>query len=233
MANDWEFSKSTGRCSATGRAFAEGESYYVVLFERRDGFERLDYSEESWTGPPAECFCFWRARVLVREKKPSVIAIDQEILLQLFLRLEDAESEMKQQFRFVLGLLLMRKRRLKFEQTLRDGEKEYWQMRLVREQSIHRVLNPHLTDAQVEALSEQLTAILAGNVQTLELMQQTDSDEESAEDRSDAEEHVERPAEAGISENESGNGSGASADGNDSGGAVDAVVQSEADSAGS
>lgn len=174
MASDWEISKTTGRCAITHRAFSEGEAYFAALFETPEGPERRDYAVEAWTTPPPGCFCYWRARVPVREEKANPVAVDHETLIHLFCRLEDEESEMKQQFRFVLALLLMRKRRLKFQQRVREGEREYWQMRLVRDDSIHRVLNPRLTDEEVERLGGQLTAILSGEVHAIESLEWVD-----------------------------------------------------------
>ncbi len=176
MTNDWEVAKATGRCAVTGRAFAEGEPYYAVLLQVPAGLERRDYSVESWTGPPEGSFCYWRARVPVREKKQTSMAVDHALLTHLFLRLEDQQSEMSQEFRFVLALLLMRKRLLKFEQTVRDGEREYWQMRLVSEQSLHQVLNPQLSSEQVDRLSAQLMAILSGEVDAIASLEEGHSE---------------------------------------------------------
>lgn len=198
MAGDWEISKATGRCTATGREFAEGEVYFAALLETPEGFERRDCAADAWTGPPEGCFCYWRARVPVREKKPRTISIDSAMLTHLFLRLEDEESEMRQQFRFVLALLLMRKRLLKFEETVRDGEQEYWQLRLVTEQSVHRVLNPHLTDDQVDRLGAQLTALLSGEVHAIESLDHVGETAEEGEMEGRREGETERSGDRGI-----------------------------------
>ena len=163
MANDYEISRVTGKCASTGRAFVEGETYFAALFDTPQGFERKDYSVEAWSGPPEGCFCFWKGKVPTREKKPTTIAIDNSILMNLFCRLEDDTSPMRQKFRFVLALLLMRKRLVRFEQAFRNEGQESWQVRLVQEQSVQQVLNPHLSEAEVDGLSAQLTAILSGN----------------------------------------------------------------------
>jgi hypothetical protein len=176
---DWEVQKGTGRCATTGREFAEGESFYAALFETAAGIERRDFSVDAWTGPPEGSFCHWRGRIAVRDRKKPTIAVDKTVLTQLFLRLEDESSEVKQQFRFVLGLLLMRKRLLKFEQTLSDGDREYWQMRLVGEQSLHQVINPRLTDEQVDRLSTQLTAILSGDADAVEFLERASDEVDS------------------------------------------------------
>lgn len=171
MANEWEVARATGRCAVTGRSFAEGQAYYAALFENPTGFERRDYSTESWTGPPEGCFCYWRGRVPVRDKKGAVLTFDAETLTRLFLNLEEEESEARQQFRFVLALLLMRKRLLRFEGSHREGDREYWQMRLMADKSLHPVMNPRLTDEQVGRLSEQLKALLTDGVESFELLE--------------------------------------------------------------
>ncbi|MCH8150491.1 MAG: hypothetical protein IH987_21355, partial [Planctomycetes bacterium] len=40
-----------------------------------------------------------------------------------------------------------------------DGQ-EVWEMLLTYDKSTHRVVNPHLTDDQIEEVSQQLSAIL-------------------------------------------------------------------------
>jgi len=171
MATDWELARTTGRCAATGRTFAEGEAYYAALFETPAGLERRDYGLDAWSGPPAGSFCHWRGRIPVREKKPASLDIDPQMLTQLFVGLEDHPSETRQQFRFVLALLLMRKRLLRFEGADRDGRQEYWQMRLAADKSLHRVLNPRLTDEHIARLSAQLTALLSGEVEAFEFLE--------------------------------------------------------------
>lgn len=167
MTSDFEFAKATGKCAVTERPFNEGESYFAVLIEEQDGFVRRDYSSEAWTGPPAGCYCFWRARVPVKSRK-SAIAVDLNLLVHLFQRLEGDESPARQQFRFVLALLLMRKRLLRFESTRREGgDLEQWSMRLVSDQSLHQVVNPSLTEEQIGALNQQLTALLSGEVEAI------------------------------------------------------------------
>ena len=71
---------------------------------------------------------------------------------------------------FVLALLLMRKRLLRFEQALRRDEQEYWQMRLMSDKSVHQVLNPRLDNEQVNRLSAQLMALLSGDVEAMEVL---------------------------------------------------------------
>ncbi|GMV95690.1 MAG: hypothetical protein HRF43_19925 [Phycisphaerae bacterium] len=168
MATEWELARTSGRCALTGRVFGEGEAFFAALFETPAGFERRDYAPEAWSGPPEGCFCYWRGRVPRRDRKPTGLFIDPAMLTQIFVSLEDDPSEARQQFRFVLALLLMRKRLLRLEGSVRSEGREYWRMVLAADKSEHQVLNPRLTEERIAALSAQLTALLGGDVEAVE-----------------------------------------------------------------
>jgi hypothetical protein len=110
--------------------------------------------------------------VPIREKKQRLL-VDDEMLMHFFLRLADAEDTAKLRFRFVLALILMRKRILKFDQTHHREDGEWWEMRLAREPAdgaaskddIQWVCNPHLDEEQIEAVSRELSVILHGSEQ--------------------------------------------------------------------
>jgi len=159
MAQDWQVEQATGVCTASGRRFEEGDEFYTVLFEDGETFKRLDYSVEAWTGPPEGCFCCFKSRVPVKEKRKKLL-VDNELLVGFFQRLVDETEPARVQFRFVLALILMRKRLLRYEDCGgRDGA-EVWRMTMVRDHSSHQVVNPRLTDEQIDDVSRQLGAIL-------------------------------------------------------------------------
>ncbi len=159
----WEVARCTSVCSASGRELAENEPIFAVLFDEGDTFRREDYSVEDWPGPPADCYCFFKTTVPAREKKKRLL-LDDEVLISFFTRLADETVDERIHFRFVLALILMRKRILKYEQTTQIEGNEVWHMRLVREQSIHKVINPQLDDSQIDSVSRQLGAILHGDM---------------------------------------------------------------------
>jgi len=63
-------------------------------------------------------------------------------------------------FRFVLALILMRKRRLKYEGTKMQGDQEIWQLKVTGEKRVVDVLNPQLGEEQIEQLSGQIGEVL-------------------------------------------------------------------------
>lgn len=159
----YDVQRPTGVCAATGRKLEEGEAIYTVLFEEGETFGREDYSLDGWKGAPKKSFCHFRSRVPVKTKRRRLF-IDDEGLIAFFLRLADEPETLRVQFRFVLALLLMRKRLLKYEDARRTDDGETWRMILTRDQSRHLVLNPNLTDDQIEGVSKQLTAVLHGDM---------------------------------------------------------------------
>src|SRR5258706_14007164 len=88
------------------------------------------------------------------------IFVDDEVLCALFERLADTAEPSKLNFRFVLGLILMRKRMLVYEGTRREGDREIWSMRFRGREDKLDLLNPHLTEEQVGDVSRQLGEIL-------------------------------------------------------------------------
>ncbi len=176
MAQQWQVDPTTGVCVNTGRKLEEGEEYYTVLFDDGDSFRRIDYSLDSWKAPPEDCFCYFKTRVPVKEKRKRLL-VDDELLVNFFLRLEDETEPLRIQFRFVLALILMRKRLLRYDNSTVEDGVETWQMTLVREKTEHRVVNPRLTDDQIDGVSQQLTAILHGDMgQWAELPAEGESD---------------------------------------------------------
>lgn len=180
----FEVERTSGKCATTGAVLEEGEEFYAVLFEAEDGasFHRVDYSFAGWPGqPPEGCYCHFKSRIPVKQKVKQLL-IDNDSLITFFQRLESEQEPLRIQFRFVLALLLMRKRLLRYDDSTRADEGEVWQMTLTRDHSTHRVINPQLTDDQIAGVSQQLTAILHGDtVIELEEAEQAQADQEQAE----------------------------------------------------
>jgi hypothetical protein len=82
------------------------------------------------------------------------------MLMAFFERLENETEQEKINFRFVLALILMRKRFFKYDETKIEDGNEIWRLRVVGDKSFVEVVNPHLDEEQIEQLSSQLGEIL-------------------------------------------------------------------------
>ena len=156
---DWEIKKTLGKCFGSDEEFVIGQDYYAGLVETAEGFERRDYSPGYWDENKPATYCFWKTKMADPMEKKQLF-IGDEMLMAFFDRLGDETEQEKLNFRFVLTLVLMRKRRLKYmHQVVEDG-KEIWHMRVAGEGRMVTVINPELTEDKIEELSSQIGQIL-------------------------------------------------------------------------
>ncbi len=156
---DYEIQANTRRCALSGRDLKPGEKFYSVLLEDHGRLERRDYSSEAWQGPPAGAFGFWTGRIPASGETRR-LPIDDEMLVDCFTRLEGAIEADRINFRYVLALLLMRRKRLKFEETLLDGEHEILLLRDARSGHQYRVINPRLIETEMSAVQDEVFKVL-------------------------------------------------------------------------
>ena len=114
---DFDVQRCSRRCAITGRELAPGETYYSALIPSGATVERHDYSSEAWPGPPPEALGWWKSQVPTAETKKTQWA-PNDVMLELFD--EMADSQDRADVRYVLALLLIRRRVLRLEETQRD-----------------------------------------------------------------------------------------------------------------
>ncbi|MFH1615432.1 MAG: hypothetical protein ABIG61_10180 [Planctomycetota bacterium] len=158
--SDWQINKPLGRCFGTGRDIGPDEEYYAALVETAEGFERRDFSPEYWQQAEPQVYCFWKSRLPHPGKKRKQMFIDDEMLVTFFERLAKETDDEKIKFRFVLALVLMRKRIIKYDSSRLENGREIWHVRFVREKELIDVVNPNLNEEQIEQLSSQIGEIL-------------------------------------------------------------------------
>ena len=143
-------------------------------------FVRIDFCEKCWgegkrpTG--GEVFSFWKTVVPEPQQKKKLL-VDDNVLVDVFQRMEGRTEPQEIRFRFVLALILMRKRLLKYEgmepaaaqsEPRPSGSveppPEVWRMMPRGAEKPVHVINPHLTADQITEVSQQLSAILAEEI---------------------------------------------------------------------
>jgi hypothetical protein len=110
---DFEVERCTRHCAASGRPLAEGEEFYSCLISEGTQVKRYDYAVEAWQGPPEQALGWWKSRMPTQQAKKNKLA-PSEVLLELFTGLEHVAD--KQDMRYVLALLMVRRRILKVEE---------------------------------------------------------------------------------------------------------------------
>jgi hypothetical protein len=152
--------KSIGKtCAGTGELLEAGSTCHSVLVERNGELIRLDYSEEGWNGPPEDSVGEWVALVPDDTPKPKVI--DKEALMRYFEQLSEDPNPAHDQMHYVLALLLLQKRRLKFDgqRTDEDGN-EFLQVIGSKSEGPFEVADQNLDDTEIANLQATLNAQL-------------------------------------------------------------------------
>ena len=136
-----------------------GEEYFAALVETENGLQRRDFSAEYWNTEKPQVYCYWKTKLPHPDQKKQVF-VDDDMLVSFFERLANETDREKINFRFALMLILMRKRRLKYDSSRKDADVELWRLKVAGEDRFVEVINPHLDDEQIAALSSQLGQIL-------------------------------------------------------------------------
>lgn len=159
----YSLGRGQGKCHACGKEIAPGQKQMAAV---RDAelLERVDICNECWGGfDRTGLLGFWQTTA-PSAQGPKRMFVDDDVLCDLFERLADTEDPAKLNFRFVLGLILMRKRRVVYESSRIEDANEIWSMRFRGREEKMDLLNPHLSEQQVGEVSSQLGEILCADL---------------------------------------------------------------------
>ena len=156
---EYQIDSNTRRCAVSGRELKIGERFFSVLFEESGKWQRKDYSSEAWQGPPQGTFSFWSGRIPAAEQQ-TLPAIDDDTLMGCFERVTDTAEPARIRFRYVIALLLMRRKRLKFEEVVNDHGQSALCLRCTRSGEAYRVVDPHLTEEEMTAVQDEVLGVL-------------------------------------------------------------------------
>lgn len=142
-------------CTATGRELKPGEPFVAVLLEEGEKFVRKDYAADAWPGAPAKYVAFWAGKIppADRPRKPT---FNDDLLLEWFQHLAGGGEASRQNIRYVVALLLMRRKRLKFEDVKRQNGADVLILRDARTGTRHDIPDPRLTDAEIVAVQDEV-----------------------------------------------------------------------------
>jgi hypothetical protein len=155
---DYDVQNFTRHCTATGREFAPGEWYYSVLVADGADLKRQDYATDAWQGPPAEAIGYWKSQVPDKTVKRKQRA-PNDVILQFFDEL--AQQSDKQDMRYVLTLLLIRRRVFRLEEEERDpAGNEILTVYCPCRDTTHTVQAVMPEQSKIDEIQQQLTALL-------------------------------------------------------------------------
>ena len=164
-----EYHVESGRrtCRQCQRQFLPTEEYVSGLVEvepdeeHPHGLSRLDYCVEHWPAEGHEWLAFWKTRVPEPEEPVRKrVRIDDNRLLDVFFRLAETEDPLKLDLRYVVGLMLIRRRRLKLQGSVRRGGQSFMRVRKSRSRELFDLMDRHLSDEAVAAVGSEIGTLL-------------------------------------------------------------------------
>jgi hypothetical protein len=163
MQQDWNIRSRAEACDATGKGFAEGETFHTALYREGDGFLRRDLCEEAWASLAADPqqqppFSSWRSKFEPPAPPPPepLPRDDAEGMLR---RLLESNDPAHTNTRYLLAVMLERKRILRPQPSADKGI-------LVYERAgtgeTFLIADPNLSLSDLALVQEEVTALLSG-----------------------------------------------------------------------
>jgi hypothetical protein len=155
---DFEIQKFSRRCASTGRDLGPGEAFYSVLVSEGAEVVRLDYSAESWSGPPEDAIGWWKSEV-PDPKSNRLQWAPNEVMLHYFQQI--LPQDHKQEVCYVLTLLMIRRRIFKMEATELDPQgREVLHVYCARTEEEYQVPVCTPTEENVTEIQKELAELL-------------------------------------------------------------------------
>lgn len=155
---EYEVQRCTRHCAKTGRELRPGEAFFTTLVDEAGALVRHDYACEAWTGPPEGVVGWWRSRMPDATPKKAQLA-PNDVILQLFDQL--AEQPDKADMRYVLALLLVRRRVARQEDGEIDDEGREWMvMYCPRREATLKTLVSMPSDSRAAEIQDELARLL-------------------------------------------------------------------------
>lgn len=172
-AGSFDIGRFTGQCAATGEAIAGGTPFVASLAEAVDEgrpvLRRIDWSAQAWDGGarPEGLVCFWRGTAPNPGERRRIL-LDDHTLLEMVERLEGETDPRRIAYRWILALVLLRRKVLKLDRVERSADDppvERWLLRAKgapEEAAPLGLVNPQIRDEELRELADQLGELVHG-----------------------------------------------------------------------
>jgi hypothetical protein len=158
---DYEVQRCTRHCEITHRELRPGETFYSTLTAEGAEVVRRDFSPEAWQGPPSGVLGWWKSRMPERDARKMHFA-PNDVMLDLLEAFENQPEH--HDMRYVLSLLLIRRRVVRLEDTERDAAGlETSVLYCPRRESTYRVVTVTPSDQRTAEIQEELSRLLFAN----------------------------------------------------------------------
>jgi len=164
---DWKIKARAHACYLTGQAFVADEPFYTALFEdenEEEGFIRRDYSVPAWQQERAQLrpFSLWRSLYEPPTSEPTRReVVEKEGAESLLRRLIDEDSPLTENTRFILALMLERKKTLRETDSRSLGTARLRIYEHSKTGEVFIIRDPQLRLDQLESIQREVSDMLA------------------------------------------------------------------------
>jgi hypothetical protein len=158
---DFEVHARGRKCAKTDRLFEPGEEFYSVLVSEGANVVRYDYAADAWEGPPEKAVGWWKSQVPDTASRKMHWA-PNDVMLNYFEQIADNPD--KQDVRYVLTLLMIRRRVLKLEEADEQSTEETEEISVYcpKNEQTYKVPVASPPAERVEAIQNELAELLFG-----------------------------------------------------------------------
>jgi len=174
LNENWHIKSRSHSCSVSGRRFEDGEQFYAAIFQApagEDGFIRRDYSKQAWdeliatTGSEMP-FSFWKSTYEAPVHQPKEEPVKKQDAESLLRRLIDEDDAHTENARFILAVMLERKKILKNTDSQRIGETKLLLYEHRKSGDVLMIVDPEIPLHQIESVQQQIADLLSGDSTT-------------------------------------------------------------------
>jgi hypothetical protein len=166
MLPEWEIKTRSRFCARTKEPFQDGDTICTLLFRDKTGFRREDISESAWLDVKAEDvkaevapFSFWKSRFQAPES-PAPEKMPKESAEELLRKLMAEDRLEYLNVRYVLALLLERKRTLKQVDARESGDERILIYEHARTGEAFIIADPRLKLDQLDSVQQEVYRLM-------------------------------------------------------------------------
>jgi hypothetical protein len=162
MLSEWEIKARSRHCARTQEKFEDGATIFTLLFRERVGFRREDISEKAWLEIKESIapFSFWKSKFQAAPPAAPE-AMPKESVEELLRRLVSDDLPEHLNMRYVLAILLERKRILKQVDTRETPEARVLVYEHVKTGEAFIIQDPRLRLDQLDSVQQEIYTLLS------------------------------------------------------------------------
>jgi hypothetical protein len=161
MLSEWEIRTRGRRCARTKEAFEDGATIFTLLFRERGGFRREDISERAWLEikDTVEPFSFWKSKFQT-PPPPAPESMPKETVEELLRRLLEGDLPEHVNARYVLAIMLERKKTLKQVDTRESAEERILIYEHAKTGEVFIIVDPRLRLDQLDSVQQEVYSLM-------------------------------------------------------------------------